>query len=277
MKQTLRSFHSLPALLPLALLASAACLADAANTNGSRSPLENVVEGYFDRILELNPTFASYIGDYRFNDQFENNLGREWLEAALALEKRLDLVLAGRVEAAVTGGDMLPQQAVGSDDLRPEPQQRPPGIGMVQHQEVIAKGVELVGVAPGLPSPQVGDGRHLLVEDAIAQRLRSADLGSRAGEPDLEPAEPAERRRRSALPPRRAPDPVDGTGALIRMADDGRREAPNELPRRQELTSPHRSAPVPPALHSRRPGCPHCSVTPRRPAGESPFVRRSPH
>jgi uncharacterized protein (DUF885 family) len=90
MKHSQRSLRSLAAFLflSLAVIASAAGVADTADTNKPRSPLDSVVEGYFDRILELNPTVASYIGDYRFNDRLENNLGREWIDAALALEKR---------------------------------------------------------------------------------------------------------------------------------------------------------------------------------------------
>jgi len=104
MKPLQRSSRSLPTLLSLAVLFSAPCVADTTGTNQPRSPLDTVVEGYFDRILELNPTVASYIGDYRFNDRLENNLGRVWIDASLALEKRaladLQKINAGSLSSA---------------------------------------------------------------------------------------------------------------------------------------------------------------------------------
>ena len=87
MPQAHRSFRSLPAFLALALLAGSACIADTSATSKPRTPLDNVVVGYFDRVLELNPTLASYIGDYRYNDRLENNLGREWIEASTPVRK----------------------------------------------------------------------------------------------------------------------------------------------------------------------------------------------
>jgi uncharacterized protein (DUF885 family) len=73
-----------------------------ASPPGSDRKLEAVVEGYFDRVLELSPVFASYIGDYRFNDQLENNLGPEWIAASLALEKQ-SLAALREIDPATLG------------------------------------------------------------------------------------------------------------------------------------------------------------------------------
>lgn len=48
--------------------------------------LEQVVEGYFDRQLELNPVYATFIGDHRFDDELPNMLSEEFIEAQFALE-----------------------------------------------------------------------------------------------------------------------------------------------------------------------------------------------
>jgi uncharacterized protein (DUF885 family) len=67
---------------------------DDARTDTQR--LDRDVDAYFEHVLEMSPTFASYIGDYRFNDQYENNLSREWIDAAVKLEREsLDRVVAG--------------------------------------------------------------------------------------------------------------------------------------------------------------------------------------
>jgi uncharacterized protein (DUF885 family) len=49
--------------------------------------LHQVVEEYFDRSMEMNPVFATYNGDHRFNDRLENSIGPEHREASEALER----------------------------------------------------------------------------------------------------------------------------------------------------------------------------------------------
>lgn len=49
--------------------------------------LERLVEAYFDVVLEQNPTFATFIGDYRFDDRLEMSPSPEYEEASLALER----------------------------------------------------------------------------------------------------------------------------------------------------------------------------------------------
>ncbi|MCG8433979.1 MAG: DUF885 domain-containing protein [Gammaproteobacteria bacterium] len=50
--------------------------------------LNETVEAYFDETLELNPLFATFIGDNRFNDRLANNIGEEWRDRNEALERR---------------------------------------------------------------------------------------------------------------------------------------------------------------------------------------------
>lgn len=49
--------------------------------------LHQLFEDYFESSLELNPTFATFIGDNRFNDAFANDISPEWRAAAQALEQ----------------------------------------------------------------------------------------------------------------------------------------------------------------------------------------------
>jgi len=49
--------------------------------------LKQLFEEYFEGKLVLNPTFATYIGDNRYNDRYVNNISPAWREAARALEQ----------------------------------------------------------------------------------------------------------------------------------------------------------------------------------------------
>ncbi|MCW8874010.1 MAG: DUF885 domain-containing protein [Xanthomonadales bacterium] len=49
--------------------------------------LNQLFEEYFEGKLVLNPTFATYIGDNRYNDRYVNNISPAWREAARALEQ----------------------------------------------------------------------------------------------------------------------------------------------------------------------------------------------
>jgi uncharacterized protein (DUF885 family) len=57
--------------------------------------LSAVVEEYFDRTLELNPLFATSIGDDRFDDRLANTVSPEFLRASEAMDREfLERVLA---------------------------------------------------------------------------------------------------------------------------------------------------------------------------------------
>lgn len=50
--------------------------------------LDKLVDDYFERILELNPTFATAIGDLRYNDRYAIDIGTQWLADSLANEQQ---------------------------------------------------------------------------------------------------------------------------------------------------------------------------------------------
>ncbi len=50
--------------------------------------LNETVEGYFEESLELNPVFATFVGDHRFNDRFANSIGPEHIAKSKALEEK---------------------------------------------------------------------------------------------------------------------------------------------------------------------------------------------
>jgi uncharacterized protein (DUF885 family) len=49
--------------------------------------LNDLVEAYFERILEMNPLFATFIDDHRYDDRLANNISPEAVAAATALER----------------------------------------------------------------------------------------------------------------------------------------------------------------------------------------------
>jgi hypothetical protein len=59
--------------------------ADAADPAES---LHALLDEFFERGLELNPTRASAIGDYRYNDQFANSIGPEHREASHQMHEK---------------------------------------------------------------------------------------------------------------------------------------------------------------------------------------------
>jgi uncharacterized protein (DUF885 family) len=59
---------------------------DAAAATESRK-LNELVEGYFERYLTLNPILATSIGDPRYNDRFEVSISPEWRARAEQLER----------------------------------------------------------------------------------------------------------------------------------------------------------------------------------------------
>ncbi len=59
----------------------------AETVNTASADLHRLFEEYFEAWLVLNPTFATYIGDNRYNDRYVNNIGPAWREAARSLEQ----------------------------------------------------------------------------------------------------------------------------------------------------------------------------------------------
>jgi uncharacterized protein (DUF885 family) len=101
------------AALAVTLLLLAACDRRPADEATGQTPepaasdLNALVEEYFDRVLELNPLYATSIGDYRFNDRMANTLSPEYLQNSEALDREyLERVLAIEPEQ-LTGQDRL--------------------------------------------------------------------------------------------------------------------------------------------------------------------------
>ena len=61
--------------------------------------LNKLVDEYFERSLQLQPVFATSLGDLRYNDQFPIDIGPHWLADALALEQEY-LARANAVDVA---------------------------------------------------------------------------------------------------------------------------------------------------------------------------------
>lgn len=89
--------------------------ASTAAADTTRDDLHRVFEEYFEARLVLNPLFATYIGDNRYNDRYVNNLSPAWREAARALEQKS----LERIEAidpdSLEGQDLLSYQIFRSD------------------------------------------------------------------------------------------------------------------------------------------------------------------
>jgi uncharacterized protein (DUF885 family) len=69
--------------------------------------LNALVEEYFDKVLELNPLYATSIGDYRFNDRMANTLSPEHIEISAALDREYLERLLAIDPAQLAGQDRL--------------------------------------------------------------------------------------------------------------------------------------------------------------------------
>jgi uncharacterized protein (DUF885 family) len=69
--------------------------------------LSEIVAEYFEEFLELNPVFATVIGDNRYNDRWPNNIGPEYRDAMRGLEERYLARVEALDAAALAGNDLL--------------------------------------------------------------------------------------------------------------------------------------------------------------------------
>jgi uncharacterized protein (DUF885 family) len=60
----------------------------AAAASSSREDLHRIVEQYWDEFEALNPVFATFNGNYRYNDRLGNSISPEHVAASLALQKK---------------------------------------------------------------------------------------------------------------------------------------------------------------------------------------------
>ncbi|HSD69889.1 MAG TPA: DUF885 family protein, partial [Woeseiaceae bacterium] len=106
----MRYLHALPAFAILLLAACEQQPATEAVTQPAEqtaAELNTLVEEYFEKVLELNPLYATAIGDYRYNDRLANTLSPEYLAQSEALDREyLERVLAIDAEA-LNGQDRL--------------------------------------------------------------------------------------------------------------------------------------------------------------------------
>ena len=76
-------------------------------TEEAAAELNALVEEYFDKVLELNPLYATSIGDYRFNDRIGNTIGPEHIEKSAALDREYLERLLAIDPAKLAGQDRL--------------------------------------------------------------------------------------------------------------------------------------------------------------------------
>lgn len=74
--------------LGLAIVATFCACTTAVAADDKARELNLFFEDYFERTLELNPLFATFIGDARFNDRLANDISPEHIERQLAHEKQ---------------------------------------------------------------------------------------------------------------------------------------------------------------------------------------------
>lgn len=72
--------------------------------------LNELFESYFERVLEMNPVYASFIGDNRYNDRFSNNIGPEYLAESKALEEEYLAAINAFDPVGLEGQDLLSYQ-----------------------------------------------------------------------------------------------------------------------------------------------------------------------
>ncbi|HMB60680.1 MAG TPA: DUF885 domain-containing protein [Xanthomonadales bacterium] len=93
-------------------------LASTASTEAAEQAsreLHQLFDDYFEAYLELNPTFATYIGDNRYNNRYANNISPDWLAAS----RQLDLDSLERLSeinpSLLQGQDLLSYEIFKSD------------------------------------------------------------------------------------------------------------------------------------------------------------------
>ena len=83
----------IPAATLVALLLLAACSAErsgqtqAGASTDAPAAFAALLDEHFERVLELNPMYATSIGDYRYNDRYANSIGPEHRAASRALNE----------------------------------------------------------------------------------------------------------------------------------------------------------------------------------------------
>ena len=129
----------------------------------------------------------------------------EAVVAALRLDQRQDVVFALRIKTVIEVSHLLAQHAISADHARPPPAAAVIGVAMIDHEQMVEYGIEVILVAARQHGERVGHRRHLFVEHFVAEALRLPDLTLLAREPDFERADAAIDLRR--MPSAEAPGP----------------------------------------------------------------------
>lgn len=90
-------------LLSVALVTSSAV--QAAPTESER--LKSLLDGYWEESLARSPVLATALGDLRYNDQFPNSIGAEFIAASKAFDRKWHARLGELDRAKLTGQDRL--------------------------------------------------------------------------------------------------------------------------------------------------------------------------
>jgi len=92
--------------------------AEPASTEASlavNQDLRRIFDEYFEARLVLNPLFATYIGDNRYNDRYTNNISPAWRAAARALEQEALARIEAIDPSGLRGQDLLSYEIFKTD------------------------------------------------------------------------------------------------------------------------------------------------------------------
>jgi len=78
-----------------------------AGAEAASTALAALFEEYFERGLQLNPVFATSIGDYRYNDRLANSIGADHIAATSALDREFLARLSELDRDQLSGQDLL--------------------------------------------------------------------------------------------------------------------------------------------------------------------------
>ncbi len=116
---------ALPAVLAAACLAVVSCskqpdteIAPAISpesTVSASEQLNQLVDAYYDKNLELNPIFATFLGEHRFDDRMANSIGPDHLAAQLALDQEYLAALDEIDSSQLEGQDLLTYEIFKAD------------------------------------------------------------------------------------------------------------------------------------------------------------------
>jgi uncharacterized protein (DUF885 family) len=101
--------HPLRSLVVATALAFAACTA-VTPREAPEARLTRLVEAHFDESLALNPMYATWIGDGRYDDQLEMTASPEYEAATMALESRYRDAVAAIAPATLDEGARLTRE-----------------------------------------------------------------------------------------------------------------------------------------------------------------------